>query len=144
MSIDFNSLLSTPTDNIEKPKPLPNGTYQGVIFGNPTFREAGQNQTPQVEFTVRPTGSDDVDPSELAGINLSDKMLRASFWLSKDAQYRLVDFAKSCGISVTGRTLSEVISDLCMNTPVVMDVGSVQSKRDADTYFNTVNNIRGA
>lgn len=143
MAIDFNTLLSTPTDNIEKPKPLPNGTYRGVIFGAPAFREAGANQTPQVEFTVRPTGSDDVDPAELAGINLSEKVLRASFWLSKDAQYRLVDFAKSCGIGVSGRTLSEVISDLCMGTNVIMDVGSVASKRDPETYFNTVNNIRG-
>lgn len=142
MSVDFSSLLRTPTDNIKAPKPLPAGTYRGIISKH-ELGQSKQKQTPFVMFEVRPQGAEaDVAPEDLEGIDLSTKTLRATYYLTPDSMFRVVDLAKSCGHNVSGRPLGEVIQDLSMNTPVLIEV-TQRPSQDGETFFNDVAKMRG-
>ena len=111
MSVDFNALLSTNLDEVEKPKPLPVGTYTYMIEG----WEQGESSlkgTPYVQFNCIPVSAgEDVSPSDLEGINLAKKKLRYTCYLTPDAMYRLKDFLKIIGISTDGRRLKEALAD---------------------------------
>lgn len=88
-----------PADAVEKPKPLPEGTYELQILGF-KFDESGQKKTPFVEFTcgVMANVSADADELEKAGgtnkANGNPKELRLTFYITDDSKWRLAQFLK--------------------------------------------------
>ena len=140
-TVDFRTLLQTPMDTIEKPKPLPAGTYHGVVSRH-EFGESSQKRTPYVRFHLQPTSAaDDVDPAGLEGIDLSKKALRRDYFLTADALYRLKGFLDSIGVSTTGRSLGEAIPD-STNARVLMQV--TQRAADNGDLYNDVGDLKGA
>lgn len=140
--VDFSTLLKTPTDNIKAPKPLPAGTYRGMLTKF-EFGESKQKKTPFVQFEAKVSSAEaDVEPSDLEGVDLSSKTLRVTYYLTADSQFRVVDLAKSCGHQTSGRSLGEVIQDLSMNTPVLMEV-TQRPSQDGETFYNDVAKVRG-
>lgn len=139
MSVNFRDLLSKPTDNIKKPKALPIGTYRGVIVSK-AYDVSKQKQTPFVRLILQPSMAEsDVAQEDLEGINISSKQLRADFYLTDDASYRVLDLAKGLGIPTEGRSLGEVIEDL-PNHNVLIAV-TQQLSQDGSEVYNNVNKL---
>lgn len=96
---DFSSLLRKPMAEAKRPPALPVGDYQGVIKSY----ELGDNnrqKTPYVRFHVGLMGwPDSVAEDERTGVDLSKKQLRRDFYLTPDADWRLAEFLKSCGVA---------------------------------------------
>jgi glutaredoxin-related protein len=152
---DFSALLSKPTSEIKKPKPMPEGTYMGLVLKQ-EYREADtpkdkeNPKKPVCQYSVRLTEAlDDVDQADLAdalqGEDITAKRpMDYDFWLTPDAQYRVVEFAQSCGVPTEGRTLGEIIPE-CVNQTVRVSVVKVQSKKPGqeDTWFANISNMVG-
>ena len=142
MSIDFRTLLSTPTDTIKAPKPLPPGTYRGMITQR-TFDKSKQKETPFVRFDVKVASAEaDVPQEDLEGIDVSAKTLRKDYYLTPDASFRIVELAKSCGHNASGRSLGELIEDLASNTPFLLEV-TQRPSQDGETFFYDIAKMRG-
>lgn len=142
MAADFKDLLKINLDDVEKPKPVPAGTYTGRI-AKYEFNESSNKKTPFVRYYVQLTGAEaDVDSDALEGINLAEKQLRKDYYITKDALYRLKDFLGSCGIEVQGRALGETIPE-SLNASVILDVKQRNSE-DGKDIFNDVGDMRGA
>jgi len=100
----LSDILDRQSSDIERPKPLPAGSYICVVKGLPRFDKSSKKQTPFVEFTLQPLEAlDDVDKEaleEMGGFN--NKTIRATYYLTDDAAYRLKDFLDHCGIDEDG------------------------------------------
>lgn len=109
----FESILDTPATEVERPKPLPAGTYSTIIKGLPEHGESSQKKTPFVRFihTIVAAG-EDVDTDELADIGgIADKSIRNTFYTTPDALFRLTDFLDHCGIDAEGKTIRQMIDE---------------------------------
>lgn len=152
---DFSSLLSKPTDEIKKPKPLPEGSYSGIIQKF-EFREADTPKDPvnpkKPVLTLHIALSealDDVDQADLAealqGEALSAKPAqRYDLWLTPDAQYRVVELCQSCGIATEGSTLGAVIPEL-QGKSVTCAGTKTQSKKagQEETFYFNLSSVVG-
>lgn len=108
--VDFASLVNVQAETIERPKPLPAGSYTALIEKQ-EFGTTSEKQTPYCRYLFKPTqAQDDVDATALAEVNLSKISLRQDYWLTPDAVYRLKEFLeKTLGIESTGKTIGEMI-----------------------------------
>lgn len=110
---EFSSILDTPSDQIEKPKPLPVGTYTAIVKGLPRFDKSSKKQTEFVEFTLQLTSAaEDVDADALdeAG-GLQDRTIRTTYYLTENALWRLKEFIEHCGAGNASDTLRERIEE---------------------------------
>jgi hypothetical protein len=99
---NFASILDEAPTEISRPKPLPVGTYLCVVQGQPVYDKSNKKGTPFVEFTLRPiTAEEDVDADDLAEMGgIGDKTIKATFYLTDDAVFRLDEFHQHCGIDI--------------------------------------------
>lgn len=142
MASDFSKLLSKNMDGVERPKPLPPGTYYGRIEKF-SVDESKEKKTPFVRFNLKVTSADEsIDADAVNGIDLSKKQLRKDFYLTPDADYRLKEFLKSCGIKVQGRTFGEVLPET-VNSPVIMEVTQRAAQDGSGELYNDVNSLKG-
>ncbi len=97
---NFSDILDLETSETERPKPLPQGTYTCVVQGLPRYDKSSKKQTPFVEFTLAPNGVlDDVDAEALEDMGgFAGKTIRATYYLTDDALWRLKEFLAHCGI----------------------------------------------
>lgn len=139
---NLRDLLSRPADGFKAPPPLPAGTYYGTISGT-EYGESREKKTPYVRFTVKlMSPGQDIEPSMLEGIDLSRRDQRVDFFLTEDAVFRLVEFARTCNIAPEGRALSEIIQELGMGAAVKVDVVQVSGKENQ--VYTNVKSIQGA
>ena len=62
----FESILDTPATEVERPKPIPAGTYDVIVKGLYEQGESTQKKTPFVRFIYAiQSAGEDVDPDEL-------------------------------------------------------------------------------
>lgn len=97
----FESILDTPVANVERPKPLPAGTYDAIVRGLYEEGVSSQKKTPFVKFTYAiQAAHDDVDEDELAELltdkdgarsPISDKIIKDTYYTTPDALFRLTD-----------------------------------------------------
>ena len=88
----FRSLLSQPTDTVERPRALAAGHYIGTCTRH-EFGVSKQKQTPFVRFFFTPTEETaDVQEGANAGIDFGKKELRTEFYITPSSLYRLSDF----------------------------------------------------
>lgn len=149
MSINFRDLLSKPADHIKKPKPLPVGTYRGVIKSK-TFDTSKAKGTPYVRLLLQPLMAEaDVSPEDLleadgaTPIAIATKTLRYDMYLSDDAQYRVVELARGLGLQTEGRSLGEIIEDLPNNNVLISVVQQMANDGSGEVY-NNVNKLAPA
>jgi len=111
--VDFSSLVNVQADTIERPKPLPVGSYQAVISKQEFGTTNSDKKTPYCRYLISPrTALDDVDQDALSKVDLSKITLRQDFWLTPDSTYRLVEFLKkTLGLDTTGRNLGDLIPE---------------------------------
>lgn len=150
---DFSSLLAKPTADIKQPKPLPEGSYSGIITKKEyrevdTPKDTTQPKKPVCSFSIRLDAAlDDVDEADLNealdGEALSQKNMRPyDMWLTNDAQYRVVELGATMGL--TADTLGELIESM-VNQPVIVSLIKVQSKKpgETDKFFTNIGNVVG-
>ena len=86
-SASFESILDTPATEVERPKPLPAGTYDAIVKGLPEFGESSQKKTPFARFTLAmQSAGEDVDEEELQSIGgLDGKSIKSTYYTTPDA-----------------------------------------------------------
>jgi len=112
---DFTSILNKSVSDVEKPKPLPVGTYLCMVNGNAEFTKIGQKETPAAIFQLKPLQpQDDVDREALADVGeWSNRAIRHTMFLSEDALYRLKEFLGHLGFDTGGHeTLSQLLAQV--------------------------------
>jgi hypothetical protein len=117
---NFSSILDESPSEVNAPLPVPQGVYLCVIQGTPRYDKSTKQQTPFVEFTLRPIAAeDDVDPEELESVGgLEGKTFRATFYLTEDAIYRLDEFHSHCGIDLDDGQSRRHRNDAVVNAQV--------------------------
>ena len=98
----FASILDRAPSEIEKPKPLPQGSYITVLVGQPRFDKSAKKQTDFVEFQHKLlSAQEDVDEDELKALGgIKDKVMKNTFYLTEGATWRLKEFLEHCGIDM--------------------------------------------
>jgi len=96
----FGSILDRKSSEIERPKPIPVGTYLAQVKGLPTFDKSSKKQTEYVEFKCIPLQAlDDVDTEQLQEMGgLADKSIDATFYLTEKSIWRLKEFLDNLGV----------------------------------------------
>lgn len=117
---NFSSILDEAPTEVDRPKPLPVGTYTCVVGGQPTYDKSSRKGTPFVMFTLRPTAAEaDVDEEELAEMGgFDNKTIRATFYLTEDAAYRLDEFHVHCGLDLADESSRRQRNDEVVNAQV--------------------------
>lgn len=97
---NFAGILDRPSSEAERPKPLPQGSYFCVVSGLPRFDKSAKKQTPFVEFMLKvQSAGEDVDVDALAEMGgIADKQIKATYYLTDDAEYRLKEFLNDLDI----------------------------------------------
>jgi len=123
--VDFRSILSNKVGAIEKPKPLPMGTY-AAVFDSWEAQEIGQKKTPGIKVTFKLTApGDDVDMDELEQVGglpaVMKRKVNTTYWLTDDAMYRLREFMEDvCKAEDTEeRSIAAVMAD-CLQASVLV------------------------
>jgi hypothetical protein len=118
---EFTSVLDQMPDEIERPKPLPPGSYVCIIKERPVQDKSSQKETPYVEFALHPVEAlENVDEDWLNEAltrtngekkKLSDMTIRARFYDTSEAGYRLKKFLlEDCQIDSEG-TIGQIIEN---------------------------------
>ena len=140
--VDFQSLMSMRADDVKPPPTLPTGTYHGIIEAH-KFDKSREKQTPCVTYTINVThAGDDVDPAELAEVDLSRKQFTTNFYITPNSLFRLTDFIKSCGINTAGRSVAELVPEV-IGKEVMIPVVKTPDKRDMTKMRNELGDISG-
>lgn len=96
----FEEILSRPSEDAERPKPIPQGTYRFIIKEVPRRGVAPKTGNGFLEFTCYPTAAGDGVQKEAldeAG-GLKDKRVRYTLWVTDAAEWRITKFLDDCGI----------------------------------------------
>ena len=113
---DFRSILSHKVGAIEKPKPLPIGTYAANVDAWEAV-EVGQKKTPSIKFTFKLTApQEDVDMDQLEEVGGMPAVLRrkvnTNYWLTDDAMFRLRQFIEDiCKVDIGDRSIGATLPD---------------------------------
>lgn len=84
MTLSFEEILNFDSNEVERPKPLPKGTY-ATIIKNYEQGTSPQKGTPFIQFNLQIQGPlDDVDQDEITAFGaVAGKMIRATFWFNE-------------------------------------------------------------
>lgn len=99
---NFTDILDRAPSEVEKPKPIAQGTYSTVLVGMPRHDKSAKKQTPFIEFTHKfVAAGDDVDADDLAAAlgdrSLQDVVMKNTFYLTEGSAWRLKQFLADCG-----------------------------------------------
>lgn len=143
--MSFADILDKPATQIDKPKPLPVGTYEWAIQGLPRFDKSKEKQTPFYEFALKCVGAyDDVDEEALkewaakadgSQRQLTDVTQRLTFYITEDSLYRLQEFLEHCGIDGTDKSTRQCI-DETPNCHFAASIVHTPSKDGTTVYAN--------
>lgn len=142
----FGAILDTPSTAVERPKPLPAGTYHCVVDKQYKEGTTTRKGTEFIEFSLKPMSAlDDVNEEDLkASLTsadgsvkpLSDKRIRATYYLTPDSIYRLNDFLiNDLGIVQGKKKLRQMIGE-AQNRQVLAHIKLVPSDDGTMLYAN--------
>lgn len=138
MAVNFSQLLQVDASKIEKPKPLPVGTYDCQVVKH-EFGESASNKTPYCRVWLQPivAGADvDQDALSALGDHPFKRQMKIDFWLTSDSLYRFSEFFRdTLGLDVTGKTLDELCPQMNGQT-VKAEIIHVPSKDGTEIYAN--------
>jgi hypothetical protein len=125
---NFASILDESPSEVNRPKPLPAGTYICTVNGQPVYDRSAKKGTPYVQFNLRPiSAEDDVDEAELVEVlfdkegnetELASKNIKAVFYTTEDAIFRLDEFHQHCGIDLNDEASRRTRNDQVVNASV--------------------------
>ncbi len=136
----FRALLAQTSDTVERPRPLAEGHYLGVIKGH-EFGTSKQKQTPFCRIFLTPQSeTDDVPSGANEGINFANKELRVDYYITPGSLYRLSDMLDAVLGKQQGRTFDERIPEL-RGTSVMFKVTQRQENEESPIYNDVVSLI---
>lgn len=148
----FESILDIPADEVERPQPMPVGTYDVVVRGLYEQGESSQKKTPFVRFTYTfVAAGEDVDEEELAAIltdkegnvhPIKEKTIKDTYYTTPDAMFRLTDALENMGIDAEGKTIRQCLADT-PNASLRIMVGH-RSSEDGQQIFAEVKRTMAA
>lgn len=114
--VDFTSVLDKPAADIEKPKPMPLGTYMAVVQGLPKLREVGQDKSKVIDFNLKLIApAKDVDQQKLAewgDLSQARPLQKSVFYDTPDGQWALTQFLTDhLGIDAGRKSLREMLPE---------------------------------
>lgn len=135
---NFSNILDTPSNEVERPKPMPQGTYLGVIFGLPRQDKSSKKQTEFVEFTYRfMEAGEDVDEEALADVGgLAEKTIKDTYYLTEASLWRLKDMLNNVGAGDDDMTLRARLEETQGKT--VKFVVKHEASQDGQSIFHRV------
>jgi len=147
----FESILDTPADAVERPKPLPAGTYDCIVKGMPEHGQSSQKKTPFVRFTYALQAAGvDVDEDELKEL-LTDKdgdtvaigsrSIKDTYYTTPDSLFRLTDALENMGIDLTEKTIRAAL-DETPNASVRIQVGHRASEDGTQIFAEVKKTMR--
>lgn len=94
----FADLAQTRIEDVERPKPMPEGHYQAMITG-PAKEHKAKSGNLALRFPFKLVGpGEDIDAEALeAAGGIGDKERTIDFWMSPDARWRFTEFVKALG-----------------------------------------------
>jgi hypothetical protein len=131
--MNFADILKRPAASVERPKPLPAGSYH-LLVAKHEFGESKEKKTPfcKVTFNIMGPGPD-IDPASLAGIDWGKRQLTADFYLTDDALWRFKEFfEKSLGVDIGQRSFGDIIQHELTGKQVMANVVQTPSQKPGD------------
>lgn len=117
----FASILDTPSEQVERPKPMPVGQYVAIVQGQPRFDKSSKKQTEFVEFTLKFNEAVEVDeealdtwlekPDGSGRKNLADQTIKSTYYLTESSLWRLNDFLEHCGAGDKSMSIRQRIAE---------------------------------
>lgn len=109
---NFGALLDKAPSEVERPKPLPEGSYLWTVQGLPEYGKSSKKQTEQVAFNVScAQAGPDVDQESLAEMGgIANKTQKLTFYITENSLYRLKEFLEHCEIE-EGASLRAMIDE---------------------------------
>lgn len=111
----FVDILDREDEEIERPKPVPQGSYVAQVNGQPRFDINQKTQNEFVEFTLtllqpleNEEGETDVDTEALANMGGLPKDVRTTYYLTENAAYRVKEFCNNCGVPPGGKLRARI------------------------------------
>lgn len=139
---NFSEILDRNPAEIERPKPLPIGTYTMLVKGMPRQDKSSKKGTPFVEFSLSPIAAgEDVDQEALQAWQekadgstrvLADAVIKDTYYLTEDALWRLKKFLTDLGIE-EGNSLRTMI-DQAPNRQILVTLRH-EASQDGESVF---------
>jgi hypothetical protein len=113
----FTSILDRAPSEIEKPKPLPVGSYITQLVGQPRIDKSAKKQTEFREFTHKIlSAGEDVDEDELAEYlgdrKITEMTMKNTYYITEASVWRLKEFLEHCGIDLDAvESLNEALDE---------------------------------
>jgi hypothetical protein len=141
---NFNELLRKPVDEAKRPPALPGGTYFGTITKQEYDKANNDKKTPFCRYHVTLESAHESIPAEdLEGTDLTKKTMRREFYLTPEADWRLAEFLKSCGIDTSGRSFAETIPEALGKRVQVEVTRELNKKKPTDPPYNNISDMTG-
>lgn len=145
---NFQDILNKKVGEVEKPKPIPIGSYLFAVAAPPKIGPLGKKQTLAAEFTCKVIAPrPDVDQNQInnyesGGVKGLDairgKEMRLTHWLTEDALYRTKEFCvEHLGLDEQGgqKSIGQLVNE-CMNRTFVGFVVHNPSEDGTTLYAN--------
>lgn len=139
----FSAILDEPASTTERPKPLPVGTYECIVKSR-KYDKSAKKQTDYVEFGLTPMAPlDDVDQEALtealsrldgSSKRLQDFSIRATFYLTEDAKWRLKKFLEDLGLDTDSEMTYGQLVENALNCSVLASIKH-QASEDGEAIF---------
>jgi len=138
--MSFEDVMNMSAETAIRPPPFPSGTYRFLILKHTPGQAQNEKKTPLIELELKPIAAmADVDQSRLPE-DWNNRLQNYSFFMTKDAAYRLREFAEAMGVQVAGRTFKQIVPDLqgkyCTGTMVMQP-----SKRRPSEMVSFINEL---
>lgn len=137
---DFAALMNKPVEAAVKAPTAPAGHYLATVIGH-EFGVSSKKNTPYCRFNFALLAAqDDVDEEALEAAGgqefLNTRRLRADFYLTEDAMYRLREFLEDAlDLNCSGRNFDEVVPEAA-NLQLLIEVTHTMSDDGSSTYAN--------
>ena len=137
---NFRELLSKPTDSFERPRPLAVGHYVAIIRWH-EFDVSKQKQTPFVRFLLTTTEeTTDVPDGANAGTDITQRELRATYYITPQSLYRLSDMLDAVLGKQVGRSFDQRIPET-RGVRVIVEVTQREQKDDDGNVKEIYNEV---
>jgi hypothetical protein len=143
----FESILDTPASEVTRPKPIPQGTYLGMVKGLPRYDKSAKKGTPYSEYVIQLIeAQDDVDDDALGEaltkgngdiIPLRDRSQRITFYHTPDALWRLVKFLKDLGLEAEDGVTVGQLEEQAPGRQLYLHIKHTPSD-DGETMYATI------
>jgi hypothetical protein len=139
---NFQSILDIMDDDVERPKPVPVGTYLCTVISKREDKSS-KKQTDFIEYTLKPIAAgEDVNEEDLEECGgLENKTLRLTFYLVEPSQgsagslWRLKEFLNDCGVPKGGSLVGDR-APAAINTQVYAYVTHTVSQDGQAVFAN--------